>query len=98
MVFVCLFQSTARLGSSPLPYLPEVQQSSSVLSMYSRQSSLLSSLTISAAQEYKERRHLGDLLLPDNVSVALEGKNRRTLSEKVEPHIQQVLRNTLFYR
>ncbi|MCG8626517.1 MAG: hypothetical protein MJE68_31525, partial [Proteobacteria bacterium] len=57
---------------------------SSILPIYN-QSSLLSSLSISALDEYKGRRQLSELLLPDSGPVALEKKGGRgsSLTDKV---------------
>ena len=82
---LCYFSSlpqTTRTGSSPLPFFPK-QRPESVLPSYTEDSSLLSSLSISALSEYKGRRKLGELLLPDGVSIVTDGKSRRSLSEKV---------------
>ena len=82
---LCHFSSlpqTTRTGSSPLPFFPK-QRPESVLPSYTEDSSLLSSLSISALSEYKGRRKLGELLLPDGVSIVTDGKSRRGLSEKV---------------
>ena len=82
---LCHFSSlpqTTRTGSSPLPFFPK-QRPESVLPSYTEDSSLLSSLSISALSEYKGRRKLGELLLPDGVSIVTDGKSRRSLSEKV---------------
>ena len=82
----CVFVSAQNVDkkySSPLPFLPDVEQTSSILPLYN-QSSLLSSLSISALEEYKGRRLLSELLLPDSGPVALEKKGKgSTLTDKV---------------
>ena len=76
-------QNVDKKYSSPLPFLPDVEQTSSILPLYN-QSSLLSSLSISALEEYKGRRRLSELLLPDSGPVALEKKGKgSTLTDKV---------------
>ncbi len=68
-------------SSSPLPFLPpsEQQVAHSILDT----STLLSSLSISATPEFKGRRKLSDLLLPETVLISQGTKGRRSLSEKV---------------
>lgn len=71
----------SKSGTSPLPFLPRAEQQGpdSVLNS----STLLSSLSISALAEYKGRRNLSELLLPDTSPVTLEGRTGKNLSHKV---------------
>lgn len=77
------FQSQPNLNNSPLSFLSRVNYSSSIFSSQPGQSSLLSSLSISAQEQFRGHRQLSEFILPDSVSVALESKKRTTFSHKV---------------
>ncbi|XP_064396222.1 spatacsin-like isoform X6 [Halichondria panicea] len=74
--------STSSSSSSSLPFLPELQGGAPDYSQYTDHTSLLSSLSVTAEEEFKGRRRLNELLLSENVPVKVEGPNKSGLSEK----------------
>ncbi len=81
--FLPPLQSTSSSSSSSLPFLPELQGGAPDYSQYTDHTSLLSSLSVTAEEEFKGRRRLNELLLSENVPVKVEGPNKSGLSEKV---------------